>query len=382
MSLTPLGLQNAFAVIHKSFVPDKDKRGRLFEAAINNLTEWWRSTFEVIPYGHIRNKTFEEAQKILSVDIEDDDDDDENEIIRSSKSLMKHALMGSGSRDVSAQLFTALCRALGIPARLVVSLQSVPWQAGIGKPKVIGGGNTKGKAKAGDIEDDIEDDMAEMDVPRLSADVKGKGKAKEGNFPEGGHRLDGGSMPSLNGQNKGNGKAKAKAVINLRKTKSKGHTLGSSSSPKPWRLGTCLCPPVSSDILIPFHAATPDPTVSPPVFWTEVFSRPDARWIPVDPIRCIVNKRKVFDPSTSSTQSGSSLRERQENRMVYVIALEEDSHARDVTTRYAREYGAKVAKVQLGGGGGRRTGTGGKGKQQEWWESVLDVVKRPYRLVR
>jgi xeroderma pigmentosum group C-complementing protein len=68
--------------------------------------------------------------------------------------------------------------------------------------------------------------------------------------------------------------------------------------------------------------------------------------------------------------------------MVYVIALEEDSHARDVTPRYALQYGAKVAKAQLGGGGGRRTGGGGKGKQQEWWESVLDVVKRPYRLVR
>ena len=67
--------------------------------------------------------------------------------------------------------------------------------------------------------------------------------------------------------------------------------------------------------------------------------------------------------------------------MVYVIAFEEDSYARDVTPRYAREYGAKVAKVQIGGGGGRRTGNGGKGKQQEWWEDVLEVVTRPYRLV-
>jgi hypothetical protein len=54
--------------------------------------------------------------------------DHQVEIVRSAKSLMKHALMRSGSRDVRSRLFAALCRALGIPAYLVVSLQSVPWQ--------------------------------------------------------------------------------------------------------------------------------------------------------------------------------------------------------------------------------------------------------------
>jgi len=57
--------------------------------------------------------------------------------------------------------------------------------------------------------------------------------------------------------------------------------------------------------------------------------------------------------------------------MVYVVAFEEDGYARDVTPRYAREYGAKVAKVQQGGKG-----------RKEWWERILGLVKRPYRLVR
>src|SRR5712672_539748 len=65
-------------------------------------------------------------------------------------------------------------------------------------------------------------------------------------------------------------------------------------------------------------AGTPDPTTTPPVFWTEVFSRADARWLPVDPVRCIVNKRKMFDPTPSVSTSV-----RQENRMVYVVAFEE-----------------------------------------------------------
>ena len=71
------------------------------------------------------------------------------------------------------------------------------------------------------------------------------------------------------------------------------------------------------------------------------------------------------------TSSGSTRNARVDNRMQYVIAFEEDGFARDLTVRYAREYGAKVAKSQAGGRG-----------QQQWWEGVLGFVTRPYRLVR
>ena len=118
---------------------------------------------------------------------------------------------------------------------------------------------------------------------------------------------------------------------------------------------------------------TPDPTTTAPVFWTEVFSRADARWIPVDPVRVIVNKRKAFDPTPNPAITKPDRRHavRVENRMVYVMAFEEDGFARDVTPRYAREFGAKVAKVQQGGKGRR-----------EWWERICRLVRRPYRLVR
>lgn len=105
------------------------------------------------------------------------------------------------------------------------------------------------------------------------------------------------------------------------------------------------------------------------MFWTEVFSRADVRWLPVDPIRGFVNKRQVFDPSTKNTFKSSG---RQENRMIYVVALEEDGFGRDVTARYAKDYTAKVAKVQ-GVGVGRR---------KEWWDSVVRLLTRSYRLVR
>lgn len=115
-------------------------------------------------------------------------------------------------------------------------------------------------------------------------------------------------------------------------------------------------------VLLTVKLPAPAPPIGgyPPVFWTEVFSRPDGRWMPVDPIRCMVNKRKVFEPPAHDKS----------NRMVYVVAIEEDGYGRDVTPRYAREYGAKTTKVQLGG----------KGKK-EWWEQVMVQVTRPFRLV-
>ena len=140
--------------------------------------------------------------------------------------------------------------------------------------------------------------------------------------------------------------------------------------------------------------ASPDPLSTAPVFWTEVFSRPDARWFSIDPIRGHVNDHKVFDPSPSninvnpSIQLGSAIYPHRyvrttgtkvENRMVYVLAFEEDGYARDVTRRYAREYSAKVAKVQ-GGSSAPNIGGGGKGRQA-WWSSVMNAIHRPFRLV-
>ena len=80
----------------------------------------------------------------------------------------------------------------------------------------------------------------------------------------------------------------------------------------------------------------------------------------------------MFDPDQSSNPN-APVRDpntKVENRMVYVVAFEEDGYARDVTPRYAREFGAKVSKMQQGG----------KGRKQ-WWEMVVGTMTRPYRLV-
>ncbi|KAI5994866.1 hypothetical protein EDC04DRAFT_2872560 [Pisolithus marmoratus] len=158
LSMTPMNLQNAFAMIHKSRVPDQNKRGRLFEATVKRLVDWWAES------------TFDEVQQELETKFSASDsfneDTNETERVRSVNSLMKHALMQRGSRDTGAQLFTALCRALDIPARLVVSLQSVPWRTSVGKQATL-------KQREG--ADLIDSDIEGKDAPL--AQVKGKEKA-------------------------------------------------------------------------------------------------------------------------------------------------------------------------------------------------------------
>ncbi|KAF8835388.1 Rad4-domain-containing protein [Paxillus ammoniavirescens] len=337
LSMTPLSLQNGFAMIHKSRVPDQNKRGRLFEAAIIRLVDWWSGTFfSVTPTGHIKNRTFDEVQEEISQSDEPYDPESDptgSERIRSVNSLMKHALMQTGSRDTSSQLFTALCRALDIPARLVVSLQSIPWQSKVGKPAVRKAGS-KGKGKAPQThvegqEDPAADDESEMEEV---------------------------AIPSSSPNGKGKGKEKAHPVIKLRKPKSQSTSRGGS----PGLGGRSL--------------KSPDPTTTPPVFWTEVFSRADSRWLPVDPIRGIVNNRHLFDPTIPPIGS-SKTPVQQDNRMLYVIGLEEDGFGRDITARYARDYTAKVSKVQ-------GVGAGPAGKRKEWWSRVVEMITRPYRLQR
>ena len=219
MSLTPLNLQNAFLNIKKSRIPDAAYRGHVFENSVKALVEWWANVFfRVQKAGHIKSRTFEEVRQLLrSGDYEFDENYqlsyaslEGHEIIKSPKSLMKHALMRSGSRDVSAQLFAALCRALDIPARLVVSLQSVPWQANAGKSKP----NGKKKPKT-DTPADPDSEMEEVVIPAVR-DIKGKGRAIDsdgGYVVSDGGRSSAAGSPSVNGKSKSKGKQKATPAV-------------------------------------------------------------------------------------------------------------------------------------------------------------------------
>lgn len=100
-----------------------------------------------------------------------------------------------------------------------------------------------------------------------------------------------------------------------------------------------------------------------PVFWVEAFNVADQKWIPVDPlVTKTVSKPSKFEPPASDAQ----------NNLAYVLALEDDGSARDVTRRYAQAYNAKTRK-------GRVEATNGGA---EWWRKVLELYKSPYHFSR
>lgn len=143
----------------------------MFQTALQDLAIWWANHFFEIPDTTIgvKTRTWDECMEIveqlprlvhnagLKVIVDGEGDTETalragrlkavesldpkvveefhtalgpgGEQMRTVKSMMKKALQAKGGRDTSSQLFVALCRSLGLGARLVVSLQAVQWKA-------------------------------------------------------------------------------------------------------------------------------------------------------------------------------------------------------------------------------------------------------------
>jgi xeroderma pigmentosum group C-complementing protein len=171
VSMVPLHLQNAFRTFSKQTHPSEAARVRLFDKALSDLLSWWYQSFEIADERGLKRRDVNEVDQELAawsevgaeagsskfpweprVELEQKDDtprkksaksrgkakeverewgpsQDNWEIVHGLPSMSKSATLLKGSRDMSAQLFTCLCRALDIPARLVFSLQPVDWRA-------------------------------------------------------------------------------------------------------------------------------------------------------------------------------------------------------------------------------------------------------------
>lgn len=193
LSLLPHPLHTAFNIPPSRF-PDRAQRSRLFFDALQSLVTWWSQSFFDISDTTLglRTRPWDEVQEVAdrlpkltrgdfypnSFEAPSDwtgasdilEEGSGGEKLRSVNSLMKKALQQEGSRDVSAQLFVALARSLGLGTRLVVSLQPAPWRAEKIIPKKKSGAGKGGKSIAsrqgnGETEDSEEEDMEEVPIP-------------------------------------------------------------------------------------------------------------------------------------------------------------------------------------------------------------------------
>jgi xeroderma pigmentosum group C-complementing protein len=247
------------------------------------------------------------------------------EPIHGAKSLMKRALLMKGSKDMSAQLFTSCLRALDIPARLVFSLQPVTWRgAGSGgKSANPSAAIQKDTAPGGSTAPNISKSKA---IPRKGkadsvAAQKSKQKAKRGEWATKAEkaaraikakstRADD-RTPHFRVTNdeddEGNSSVKSlpeamtasssvnSPVIKLRKSRPPAKSRNWAKSPSP----------------------EPQEMIRPPVFWTEVYSRPMKEWYCVDVTRKKMRCKSIMEPSRNNP----------ENKMIYVIAYEEGNHS-------------------------------------------------------
>ncbi|KAK8858825.1 hypothetical protein IAR55_003055 [Kwoniella newhampshirensis] len=367
LSLLPHPLQSAFNIPPSRF-PDRAQRSRLFFDALQALVTWWSQSFFDIsdPAIGLRTRPWDEVQEIVdqlprltradfsassfasqgkgkgkakeeeAQYLEKLEQGANGERLRSVNSLMKKALQQEGSRDVSAQLFVALARACGLGARLVVSLQAVPWRAEKivqkKKPGAGRGGRTvasrQGNGPASDDDDEDDEELEEVPIPGLDIEENGASAKKPKNTVR------------AAGQRRLQDPAD---LYRLRKVKL-----------PPQKVGTAVSKPKAK--------VKQDLTDQPPVFWAEIFSRSDQRWTPVDPVRGTIRKKNHFEPTSDSGPI----------RMLYVVAYEEDGHARDVTLRYTKNFGAKTVKLRVPT----------RKDEPDWWDTVTGFLQRPYRLNR
>jgi xeroderma pigmentosum group C-complementing protein len=390
------------------------------------------------------------------------------EPMRSPADMLAAAEAKAGSRETSAQLFCALCRALGIPARLVISPQVAPWSVGAGKvgqtvgaveadikgsaAAARGQGKAvakKGKKRAppapvtpqsrfgrrgtddGTSEDfDFEDGLQEAQARATNGASGAKPtSASKPSRPVTTKRAQNGASGSSSrpvsvastgtasadedqcsavstaskaapkrtpGSGKKQAAAPSEAVVieddeeDLTAANGKGGVKGKgkrAAKPKKdedyrdekWKN---LSAPLPVDFTPKLRVSKPQPAketalesskfddvspidlASPPTMWVEVFSKPFQRWLTVDPIRARL--------TPTGNRQMEPLPQDRSNKLVYVVAFEEDGYARDVTARYTKTLHSRVSRMRP-----PPSKSGG-----DWWEGVVRAMHRHQRLER
>ncbi|KAI7208819.1 Rad4-domain-containing protein [Hortaea werneckii] len=255
-------------------------RNRAFMAGLEQAAEVFKERFNVNSSGMRKARWAEDGDEATDqVDVEPMDRSD---FIRASKRL-------KGSQDIGNQLFCALLRAAGVDARIVCSLQPLPFASSTAKPS-----NTPQKKPPKSVVLAIASDT-DPDKPSASeaSDNSIATSRTIGKIPSARRRL---GQPSFN------------------------TSPASTAAPR----ATEKKPPVRR--------------LAYPVFWVEAFNEAHQKWIPLDPIvtGTIAKPSKLEPPAAYEF-----------NQLSYAIAFEPDGAARDVTKRYAKAFNAKTRRSRV-----------------------------------
>ncbi|KAG7104156.1 DNA repair protein rhp42 like [Verticillium longisporum] len=280
---------------------------------MKSLSSWWKQRFQVTAPG-IRKLGYMSLERLDRLTKEwanaSEDVKLHGERIPDLDGFRSCAAACSGSRDVGAQLFTALLRALGLEARMVANLQP------------LGFGWTK-----------AEDADAEKDTSTLAAVQRSK-LAAEGDSP---------SKKNL-GVKKSTQQTKRKPpakTTNGRSVRRKSVKDEAGDSDEPDTL-ISVVPDSDEDSVVELDVAPSKPAsikkfdqdLEYPHYWTEVLSPVTKIYLPVDPIvkKVIATNRELIE----SLEPRGSKADKARQVMAYVVGYSQDGTAKDVTVRYLK----------------------------------------------
>jgi xeroderma pigmentosum group C-complementing protein len=327
------------------------------------LAAYWKKRFTVMAPG-LRKTGYAPAavrqRQIRSFQNDKHDPEKHGERVGSLTEFRRLASRCQGSRDVGAQLFTALLRAIGIESRLVASLQP----SGFGWTK-----NEQADVKRPGKGKEEESEASSTDVSKDGNEPVPK-KQKTSN--DASRR---GATRNKNGARKAKGKGLSNDPVDLDASSPDESILSDSHAASTNGAGPATTARKSSkyDRDLPF-----------PIYWTEVVSPINSTVIPVSPL--VLPNPVASTPEILSTfEPRGAKAEKARLVMAYVIAYSFDGSAKDVTTRYLKRrmwpgktkgFRMPVEKVPIYNKRGKIL----RYEEYDWFKSVMSGYVRTEKM--
>jgi xeroderma pigmentosum group C-complementing protein len=266
------------------------------------LSAYWRKRFAITAPG-LRKRGYSTKaalhQEIASYRHDPHDPEKHGERIKNLEGFRQAARACKGSRDVGAQLFTALLRGLGLESRMVASLQ--PTGFGFTKAEQAG---LKKTVKA--EKDESPDDE--------SQGGRGKGASSQAKAPKTNAKL----TKSRSGRRGDRGKPiDLDASSDDEDVSDDGSVMGVTPAMPTQK-------PTKFDRDLPY-----------PIYWTEAVSPISHTVFPVSPL-VLENPVATTPEMVSTFEPRGAKADRAKQVIAYVVAYSSDGTAKDVTTRYLK----------------------------------------------
>jgi xeroderma pigmentosum group C-complementing protein len=296
-------------------VPDMSHGDPLLRL-MKTLSAWWKQKFKITAPG-LRRFGYMDVRRLAkwrqAFEKEDHDPERFGEKIIDLDNFRRHAQRCEGSRDVGAQLFTALLRGLGLNARMVANIQSLGF----------------GWSKSEDADEEKIGNETQANSTSVSRGGSKQPAAKK-------------KTPTRPASRRAKKNDKDALRMDLDDSDEYAEPIVEDSD------DDAVVEVVSESPWSKAALKAYDKDLEFPHYWTEVLSPVTQKYLPVDPIvkSVIGNNRELIE----SLEPRGGKADKAKQIMAYVIGYSQDGTAKDVTVRYLRKqlFPGRTKGVRMG----------------------------------